>query len=180
MARISGPGGVRLRLAAIRFAAAIALVGVAGGVLPVAVPAVLADAPGLAIVRYDTPLLSAPDASAEPIMMIEAGSQVELTGGTAVGYLHIRSGNRTGWVTAHALSVSGSAGIPTAVTPDGTVIQDAPLPNANVLGEVPPGGVVILTGAHVGIYVAGSFEGIGGWIEEADLNVPYDADGNAR
>ena len=42
------------------------------------------------------------------------------------------------------------------------------------------GGVVLLTGANVGAFVAGSFGGVGGWIAEADLALPMDRDGGGH
>ncbi len=138
-----------------------------------------AEAPPLAMVARDTPLLLAPQGDAGVVRNLRAGDQVELTGGTAIGFLGVIFRGDRGWVAASDLAISGNVGIPLAEAPNGTRILAAPLPDAAVLGEVPPGGVVLLTGAHVGNYVAGSYDGVGGWIEEHELSLPYDADGGA-
>jgi hypothetical protein len=137
----------------------------------------LAKAPALAIVAADTPLLVAPQADAQVVRTLRAGDEVELTGGTAIGFLAVIFRGDRGWVAASDLAISGNVGIPLAEAPNGARILAAPLRDAAVLGRVPPGGVVLLTGAQVGTFVAGSYEGVGGWIEESDLTLPYDADG---
>ncbi|MFM9106781.1 MAG: SH3 domain-containing protein, partial [Chloroflexota bacterium] len=139
-----------------------------------------AEAPAIATVLADAPLLEAPDAGAAVIRTVPEGADVELTGTNAVGFLQVRAGDDTGWMSTDVLSISAHRPVSTAVTPNGAAIYDAPMPDAGVLGEVPAGGVVILTGAHVDTWVAGSYQGVGGWIVEADLDVPYDADGTAR
>lgn len=139
-----------------------------------------AEAPALAIVAVDTPLLVAPQADSQVVRNLQAGDEVELTGGTAIGFLGVIFRGDRGWVAASDLAVSGNVGIPLAEAPNGARILAAPMRDAAVLGRVPPGGVVLLTGAHVGNFVAGSYEGVGGWIEESDLSLPYDADGNGR
>ena len=170
----------RAWLIALRLAGAVAFSTIAAFAGSGSAPVVLAVAPGLATVRYDAPLLGAPDDTAAVLDTVSAGSEVELTGGTATGYVEVIANGATGWMNADVLSVSGRPGISMAVTENGAAIYDAPLPDSGVLGEVPAGGAVILTGANVGIYVAGSFEGVGGWLLESDLDVAYDADGSAR
>lgn len=168
-------GGDRLARRTVAMAIAVALLAV---FLPFAAPA-RADAPGLAVVRYDTPLLLAPQADAGEIAMLGAGEEVVLTGGTAIGYVNVDADAGSGWVAADALSVSGRPGIPLAEAQEGAPILAAPLPDAPVLGEVPPGGVVMINGAEVGVYISGSYNGIGGWIEEALLGLGFDHDSNA-
>jgi hypothetical protein len=165
---------------AIRFAVALALATLAGGVLVPIIATVGAEAPGLATVLYDAPLLEGPNASANVIKTVREGTDVEITGHNAIGYLQVIANGDAGWMSTDALTISGVNPVQTASTPGGTAILDAPLPDANVLGEVPAEGVVILTGAHVDVYVAGSYDGVGGWILESDLDMPYDADGRVR
>ena len=124
-----------------------------------------AEAPGIAVVRYETPLLIAP----------QAGSGA----GTGIGNVNVDTDAGNGGVAADALSVSGRPGIPLAEAESGAPILAAPLPDAPVLGEVPPGGVVMISGAEVGVYISGSYNGIGGWIEEALLGLGFDHDSNA-
>jgi hypothetical protein len=141
---------------------------------------VLAEAPGLATVADRTPLLAAPNEDTAVVAQLREGDEVALTGQTALGYLEVEFRGDRGWVASSDLSVSGNVGIPLAEAAAGAAIRAAPMTDAEVLRRVPPGGVVILTGAHVGVFVAGSYEGVGGWIAETDLAMPYDADGNAR
>lgn len=138
-----------------------------------------AEAPGIAVVRYETPLLIAPQAGSDAIATLDAGDEVILTGGTAIGHVNVDTDAGNGWVAADALSVSGRPGIPLAGAESGAPILAAPLPDAPVLGEVPPGGVVMISGAEVGVYISGSYNGIGGWIEEALLGLGFDHDSNA-
>jgi hypothetical protein len=163
------------RLAAVTLALLLALVTQAIAALPA-----LAKAPALATVAAATLLLVAPQADATELRLLEPGDEVELTGGTAVGYLQVRFRGDDGWAAAAALAISGRVGIPLAQAPDGAAILAAPMPDAEVLGTIPAGGVAILTGRQVDGYAAGSFDGVGGWIAEADLTLPMDPDGTER
>lgn len=165
--------GLRLAL----LASVLAAVAIAPSVIR-PVPAV-AEAPGLATVVSDTPLLAEPDPDAAMLTTVAAGSEVVLSGAAALGYLEVTADGRTGWVPAQDLTVGGQAGIPVADADEPTPILAAPVPDAEVLATIPAGGVVILTGANVGGYVAGSYEGTGGWISEVALGMPHDADLNA-
>lgn len=173
-------GNVRAGMLVVRFVAAIALSAVIGQTLPLAVATVGAEAPALATVRYDAPLLEAPDSGSDIIRMVSEGTDVEITGHNAIGYLMVIADGETGWMSADSLTISGAGPVSTAASPNGASIFSAPLPDASVLGEVPAGGVVIVTGAHVDIYVAGSYDGVGGWMIESDLDLPYDADSHGR
>ena len=165
--------GLRLAL----LASILASLGIAPSVIEP--PSVVAEAPGLATVVSETPLLAAPDPDAAVMAGLAVGSEVVLSGSAALGYLEVTADGRTGWASGQDLSVSGDAGIPVADADESTPILAAPLPDGEVLGTVPAGGVVILTGANVGGYVAGSSEGTGGWISEDALGMPHDADLNA-
>lgn len=136
-----------------------------------------AEAPPLATVADETPMLVAPQADAQVVRALRPGDEVELTGGTAIGFLGVIFRGDRGWVAASDLAVSENVGIPLAEAANGARILAAPMRDAAVLGRVPSGGVVLLTGAQVGSFVAGSYDGVGGWIEESDLSLPYDADG---
>lgn len=139
---------------------------------------VAAKAPALAMVASDTPMLVTPDEHAPVIRMLTRGMQVELTGSASAGHLQIIVNDEYGWASAQALAISNQIGIPLATAVAETPILAAPLPDAATLGVVPPGGAVILLGANVGIYTSGSYEGVGGWLLESNLNLPYDNDGN--
>ena len=138
-----------------------------------------AAAPGLATVVSETPLLAGPEPDAEVLADLGAGIEVVLSGSAAPGYLAVSVDGRSGWVAAQDLSLSNRVGIPLEDAEEQTSLLAAPMAEAEVLGTVPAGGVVILTGANVGGYVAGSYEGTGGWISEEALGMPYDDDQTA-
>jgi len=156
--------------ATLLFVLLLALVGMVGPAFAAA------DAPALATVSAETPLLAAPAEDAPVLATVAAGTEVILTGSAAIGYLEATVDGETGWIAAQSLSVSGRDGVDLTVASEETAIRAAPVADGPVLATVPAGGVVILTGADVGPYVAGSYEGTGGWIAEADLGLPYDAD----
>ena len=135
-----------------------------------------AEAPPLAVVASDTPLLAAPDPEAAAMADVAAGTEVVLTGSATPGFLEVTLDGETGWIAAQDLSISNRVGIRLATASADTPILAAPMPDADELGRVPDGGVVILTGANVGSFVAASYEGTGGWVAEADLGLPYDHD----
>lgn len=141
-------------------------------------PLAVAKSVALATVAVDTPLLVGPDEDAGVEAGLSEGDEVELTGRTAVGFLEVERRGERGWVAASDLALSDRVGIPLAEAAAGAAIRAAPMPDAEVLGSVPAGGVVLLTGANVGAFVAGSFDGVGGWIAEADLALPMDRDGS--
>lgn len=175
--RFRSGGSSRQTWRAVLLAMLLAVVVVGTAVL---LPATtLADAPALATVAVETPLLATPNADAAELATLPAGTEVFLDGSAAPGFLAVCVDGRSGWIDARRLSVSNRVGIPLAAATLETPILAAPRQDAAVLGTVPPGGVVILTGANVGAYVAASYEGTGGWIAEADLGMPFDADHNA-
>lgn len=141
---------------------------------------VVADAPAVATVLTDSTLLAAPAPDAAVLCRLPAGTEVFLTGSAAPGFLEATVGAERGWIAAGDLSISGTRAIQLATATGDAPILASPRPDAEPLGRVPAGGVVILTGADVGTYVAGSYEGTGGWIAEADLGLPYDRDSIAR
>ena len=140
---------------------------------------VAADAPAIATVAYDSPLLAMPSEGADVLAEVPVGTEVILTGSTAIGFLQVTVDDQTGWVAAPSLAISNRIGIPLAEAAGETQILVAPMPGADVLGAIPAGGVAILTGAEVGQYVAASYDGVGGWVAESDLGLPYDADETA-
>ena len=129
----------------------------------------LAKAPPFATTVIDANLQAAPSLDADVLAVIPSGTDVELTGEAAPGYLAVYYGDGSGWVPASALSLGQRAGIDTAVTTQETPLLDAPKHDADVLAIVPAHETVILTGAHVDGYDAASHEGVGGWINERHL-----------
>lgn len=131
-------------------------------------PAV-AKAPPLATTVVEAWIFEAPDATGPAIGSIPAGTQVELTGEAAPGFLAVYYGETVGWVPAQFLALSDRPGIDTAVTLVETPLLDAPMRDAGVVAVVPPDAAVILTGAAVDGYDAASYEGAGGWIDGRDI-----------
>ena len=129
-------------------------------------PAALAHAPALAVATVDASLLAAPAADAPVVGTIPGGTEVELTGVAAGDYLEILAGGRQGWVVVNLLD---DGRLDTATASLDTPVRAAPQVDAEVLGVVPPGGTVILTGAAADGYLAASFDGIGGWVEAQAL-----------
>ena len=107
--------------------------------------------------------------SGEAVVVIPADTEVELTGDAEPGFLAIYYDEQVVWVPAQFLSLGSLPGIDTAVAVRDTPLLEAPLPDAHSLGLVPQGETVILTGARVGDFNAGSSDGTGGWLTRADL-----------
>lgn len=139
---------------------------------------VLASAPPLARAIQNTPVLEAPQDEARHLALVTAGTEVMLTGSAEIDYVAVEVNGQAGWIAAADLAVSNRPGISLAAAVHDARMLDAPADDGGVLGVVPSGDVVILTGANVGGFVAGSYEGVGGWIAEADIGMPYDNDGN--
>lgn len=132
-------------------------------------PDVLAAAPPFATATINASVYAAPDFLSEPIGTIPAGTDIEITGSAAPGFLEVYYGGGTAWVPAQYLSLGVRPGIDTAVALRDTPLVEAPMPDAGVLAVVPADATVILTGASVNGYDAASHEGVGGWINEGDI-----------
>jgi hypothetical protein len=128
-----------------------------------------AKAPPLASTIFAAEARADPGYDEPVIVVIPAGAEVELTGAAAPGFLAVYYDGQTLWVPAQHLSIGTRPGIDTAVAIATTPLLDAPMRDAAALGMVPEGGTVILTGANVDDYHAGSYEGTGGWIDGRDL-----------
>jgi hypothetical protein len=131
-------------------------------------PTAVAKAPPHATTLVTVDAVAAPEPG-EAIATIPADTEVELTGDAAPGFLAINYDDQILWVPARFLSLGNRPGIDTAVAISDIPILDAPMPDARKLGVVPQGETVILTGARVGDYEAGSYDGTGGWLARKDL-----------
>jgi hypothetical protein len=128
-----------------------------------------AKAPPIVSVVFDATVYTTPDFTSVPLGAISAGSEVELTGEAAPGFLAISFDDTVGWVQSQYLSFGVRPGIDTAETLVDTPLLEAPMPDAGVVTTVPQGETVILTGAHLDGYDAASHEGAGGWINDQDI-----------
>ena len=129
-----------------------------------------AKAPPLATTVLNAEALLVPDYDAAPVAVIPRGTEVELTGGAAPGFLGVYYDGEAVWVPAQYLTLGVRPGIGTGITVADTPLLDAPMRDASVLEIVLKGQAVILTGAKVDGYDAASHEGTGGWINERDLS----------
>jgi hypothetical protein len=130
---------------------------------------VSAKAPPLATIVFNTTVYATPELNGTALGTIASGSEVELTGDAAPGYLAIYYGESVGWVPSQYLSLGERPGIDTAVAVVDTPLLDAPMHGADVLETVPRGDAVILTGATVDGYDAASHAGAGGWLDRRDI-----------
>ena len=129
-----------------------------------------AKAPPLATTVFDTEASAAPGYDAAPVAVIPQGTEVELTGEAAPGFLGVYYDGQAVWVPAQYLSLGVRPGIDTGVTVADTPLLDAPMPDASVLEIILEGQAVILTGASVDGYDAAAHDGTGGWINKRDLS----------
>lgn len=137
---------------------AVALVLVLGAAL--GGPSALAHAPALATTAMEVALLAAPSDEARVLDVMPGGTEVELTGATEGAFLEVSSGGRLGWAGAEGFD----GGIATAAVVLDASLRAAPNADGEILGAVPAGRTVMLTGATVDGFVAASFAGIGGWL----------------
>ena len=149
--------------------AALVLAVVIAGSAPIAHNAA-AKAPPLATTVLEAEALVAPGYDAAPVAVIPQGTEVELTGEAAPGFLGVYYDGQAVWVPAQNLSLGLRPGIDTGVTVTDTPLLDAPMREASELEIILKGQAVILTGARVDGYDAASHEGTGGWIDERDLS----------
>jgi hypothetical protein len=148
-------------------ALAQALVLGASGIVP---HDALAKAPPLATTVFDTEASAAPGYDAAQVALIPQGTEVELTGEAAPGFLGVYYDGQTVWVPAQYVSLGVRPGIETGVTVADTPLLDAPMPDASALEIILEGQAVILTGASVDGYDAAAHDGTGGWINKRDLS----------
>ncbi len=136
---------------------------------PVLASDAAAKAPPLATVVFDVDVLAAPALDAEVLAVVPAGSDLVMTGAAAPGFLEVYYDHGAGWVQSQFVSIGERPGVDTAVTTEDTPMLAAPIRDADVLLIVPESETVILTGATVDGYDAGSYDGTGGWINSRAL-----------
>jgi hypothetical protein len=130
----------------------------------------LAKAPPLATTVLYAEALAAPGYDAAPVTVIPQGTEVELTGEAAPGFLGVYNDDEAVWVPAQYLSLDDRPGIDTGVTVAETPLLEAPMPDASVREIILEGQAVILTGVSIDGYDAAAHDGSGGWIDERDLS----------
>lgn len=128
-----------------------------------------AKAPPIANTVLEVAALATPEIGATEVAVIPQGTEIELSGEAAPGFLAVYYDGQVVWVPAQYLTLGVRPGIDTAVAVEDTPLLDAPMPEATVLEAVLEGQAVILSGASVGGYDAASYDGTGGWIRERAL-----------
>jgi hypothetical protein len=128
-----------------------------------------AKAPPHATTVFNAEAYGAPEISTDIVAVIPAGTELELSGDAAPGFLAVYYDGETLWVPSNYLTLGEQPWIETAVAVEDAPLRAAPLPDGPVLVVVPGGSTVVLTGAQVGGYDAAAHDGVGGWIEERDI-----------
>jgi uncharacterized protein YraI len=123
-------------------------------------PASLAHAPALVTAAADVALLAAPSAEAPVLAVLPAGAEAQLTGAADGEFLEVSVAGQLGWAGAAGFG----GGIDTAPVILDVTLRAEPAADGAILGAVPAGSTVILTGAAVDGFVAASFAGTGGWL----------------
>jgi hypothetical protein len=134
----------------------------------VMLPAVVhAHAPAIAVTKFSQPLLESPTLDSIVLMELDAGVEMELTGHASGDFVEVIAGGITGWVDVNLIRAGQ---IQTATVSVLTPITAEPNDAGQLLTLVPAGDTVILTGAAVDGYLAGSYNGTGGWLPAANLD----------
>ena len=128
-----------------------------------------AKAPPHATTIVTTGVFTTPDLTGDQIGTISQGTELELTGEAAPGFLGVIYGEGEAWIPATNLTTGVRPGIETAVAVVDAPLTDAPLRDSGIVSYVPEGESVILTGATVDGYYAASYNGTGGWISGRDI-----------
>lgn len=130
---------------------------------------VAAKAPPHATTLVSTGVFSTPDLTEDPIDTLGPGTELELTGGAAQGFLGVVYGEGEAWIPSTNLTTGVRPGVETAMATVDTSVTDAPMRDSGIVTYVPEGESVILTGAAVDGYYAASYNGAGGWISGRDI-----------
>lgn len=129
----------------------------------------LAKAPPHATTVVSTGVFATPDLTSNPIDTLGPGTQLELTGSAAPGFLAVIYGDSEAWIPATNLTTGVRPGIETAMATIDAPLTEAPRRDSGIVTYVPEGESVILTGAAVDGYYAASYNGAGGWISGRDI-----------
>lgn len=163
---VTNPSLRSLRVVARFVSVALLVLLIAGAVSTIAPATAGARAPGIAVAEFDQPLLQTPNPASDVLLELAAGSEMELTGSAAGSYVQVLAGDVIGWVDVNLIHAGQ---ITTATTNAVTPITAEPNDAGQLLTIVPAGNTVILTGAQVDAYLAASYEGVGGWLPEANI-----------
>ncbi|MFT4036740.1 MAG: hypothetical protein QM692_01065 [Thermomicrobiales bacterium] len=129
----------------------------------------LAKAPPHATSLVLTSVYAAPDWMSQEIGTLTAGTQIELTGDAAPGFLGVLFGDGEAWVPATNMTTGVRPGVDTAIALEDTQLLAAPFRDSGLVTYVPEGESVILTGASVDGFYAASWNGMGGWVSGREI-----------
>lgn len=129
----------------------------------------LAKAPPHATSVVLTAVYASPDWLSEEIGTLTPGTEIELTGDAAPGFLGVLFGDGVAWVPAANMTTGVRPGIDTAIALEDTQLLAAPFRDSGLVTYVPEGESVILTGASVDGFYAASWNGMGGWISGREI-----------
>jgi hypothetical protein len=130
---------------------------------------VAAKAPPHATTLVTTGVYATPDLTGDQIGTADPGTQLELTGSAAPGFLGVVYGDGEAWIPSTNLTTGVRSGIETGLAVVETPLTDAPRRDSGIVSYVPEGESVILTGAAVDGFYAASYNGAGGWISGRDI-----------
>ena len=160
---------IMVACARLRQVALVLLLGTGCLLLLALAPLADAKAPPHATTTVETGVFATPDWSGYQIGSVDAGTELELTGVAAPGFLGVIYGDSEGWIPSMHLSTGTRPGIGDATAIMETVLTDAPLRDSGIVSYIPEGESVILTGAIVDGYYAASYNGLGGWVNGRDF-----------
>lgn len=150
----------------VAFVAMIALVCALG---QVTVQDAAAKAPPHATTIVMTGVFATPELTDTPIGTVDPGTELELTGNAAPGFLEVVYGGGEAWIPSTNLTTGVRPGVETAMAVVDAPLSDAPRRDSGIVSYVPEGESVILTGASVDGFYAASYNGTGGWISGRDI-----------
>jgi hypothetical protein len=128
-----------------------------------------AKAPPHATTLVATGVFATPDSTGDQIGTVGPGTELELTGNAAPGFLGVVFGEGEAWIPSTSLTTGVRPGVETAMAVVDAPLTDAPRRDSGIVSYVPEGESVILTGASVDGFFAASYNGAGGWISGRDI-----------
>jgi uncharacterized protein YraI len=124
-----------------------------------------------ATVLEDLNLRAGPSTSDDIFEVMPAGTTVTVTGGEQGGFLPVSVGGQSGWAYALYLSASGKPlADPSATVLKDLNLRDGPSTSDIILGVMPAGAKLTLTGNGRNGFVSVSYGGTDGWAYRAYLD----------
>lgn len=128
--------------------------------LPAPDPADPSLGPGLGTTNDDVNLREGPAQTFGILQTIPPGTPLAVDGVPEGGYLPVSVGGEQGWVAEEYVDRAA-----VATTTDLLNFRAGPSPDASLLGTIPPGAPVTLSGAAENGYVGAAYGGQSGWVD---------------